>query len=284
MKHTNKVFLAVLIICCLLLKKANADTQHNGPKLDIPLWEVKKIENTFKRVKERLYFAETEITNQQYNYFLIALLQEKNFELLNQVKAEKTAWKSLLPEKYKTLDDKILFKHGHPDGDFMPAQNMTYESAIEFCKWLTNTYNQEDPAKRKWKKVIFRLPTESEWEFAALAGKKQVNYPWGGPDYRNLKGCFLSNFNSLDEPCKTCTSELDSKDGGFFTVQGNTYFPNEFGLYGMSGNVAEMVQTKGIAKGGSWEDLPVDCTIQSQKKYSAPSPAIGFRILMEIIE
>ena len=52
----------------------------------------------------------------------------------------------------------------------------------------------------------------------------------------------------------------------------------------MSGNDAEMLDKEGIAKGGSWEDLPSQCTIKSVKKYDAPSPAVGFRIVMEVVE
>jgi hypothetical protein len=52
----------------------------------------------------------------------------------------------------------------------------------------------------------------------------------------------------------------------------------------MIGNVAEMTSEKGKAKGGSWEDEPDNCTIQSVKTYEKPSPAIGFRVFMEIIQ
>jgi len=51
----------------------------------------------------------------------------------------------------------------------------------------------------------------------------------------------------------------------------------------MSGNVAEMIQGGNIAKGGSWEDLPADCTISSKKTINGKSPAIGFRVFMEVL-
>ena len=249
-------------------------------------WQLKNLENSFVKVTDRLYMAETEVTNQQYNYYLNDLLERKDFTTLMVVKAEKTEWRQLIPEKYRNLGDKVYFPYRFPDDKDYPAQNMTHEGAVKFCEWLTHFYNNDNVDKRKWKKVVFRLPTEDEW-MAAARGKNgtAVKYPWGHDKPQNAKGCFLSNFNSFEVDCPTCKVFDDvTKDGGFFTVKADAYFPNDYGLYGMVGNVAEMIATSGVAKGGSWEDIPSECTIQSQKKYTNPSPAIGFRVLMEIIE
>jgi formylglycine-generating enzyme required for sulfatase activity len=257
-------------------------------KENVQKWLLKNIENSFVKVTDNLYMGDTEVTIQQYNYFLTDLLEKKDFNTLMVVKAEKTDWRSLLPENAKTLDDKTIFPNGNPDNPKFPAQNMSYEGAVEFCKWMTDFYNKEDIEKRKWKKVVFRLPTEEEWMTAARGKKdKNVKYPWGTDKPTTVKGCFLSNFNSRDEHCETCplypkVFDKLSKDGALFTTQADAYFPNDIGIYGIIGNVAEMTATRGIAKGGSWEDVPADCTIQSQKKYTNPSPAIGFRVLMEI--
>lgn len=254
-------------------------------------WHIKNLESTFKKVSDKIYMAETEVTNQQYNYFLTYLLEQKDFNTLLKAKSDKVDWSNLVPKEFQNLSLKDLYPFNiYPDNPYNPAQNMSYEGAVLFCEWLTNFYNRESTEKRKWKKVKFRLPTEIEWMRAARGQNPQNKalYPWGFDSPKNKKGCFLSNFNCSNDNCECTIFDKNvhkvTKDGALFTTKADAYFPNDLGLYGMSGNVAEMVAEKGIAKGGSWEDIPSDCTIPSQKKYNTPSPAIGFRILMEILE
>jgi gliding motility-associated lipoprotein GldK len=75
------------------------------------------------------------------------------------------------------------------------------------------------------------LPTESEWEYASRGNLDASPYPWGGPYTRNIKGCFLANFKPLRGNYVA--------DGGLKTVKTASYNPNGYGLYDMSGNVAE---------------------------------------------
>ncbi len=243
---------------------------------------IKKLERQFHPVKGKLYANETEITNEAYDIFLIDLLRNKEFELLDKCKTQKTDWRKKLPVEALGIADKIFFENGFPDNERMPLQNISYEAAQLYCQWLTRVYNNSIYKKKTFQEVVFRLPTEAEWEYAARGGRAEAPYPWGGYYCRNAKGCYLSNFNVTDG----VTWEKytgDANDGGYFTVPAVSYFPNDYGLYGMSGNVAEMVHEKGLAKGGSWEDTPDKCTIGSKKNYDKPSPAIGFRVFMEVI-
>lgn len=274
---------------------------------------VKSLEKPMKKISDKLFAAEAELTNAQYEAFLTDLLKNKDFEQLEICKTTKTDWVSLLSPELRSLPAKQMFRHGHPDDPELPVQNITHEAAQRYCAWVTQVYNASSE-KKKFKKVLFRLPTEAEWMTAARAGRTDVPYPWGGYFVRNSKGCYLGNYNTT-EPCGDCpdqtlpfastgynpaTPKKEVKpgektdmttmalgalyDGGFFSVPVTSYFPNDFGLYAMSGNVAEMIAEPGKTKGGSWQDIPYYGQIQNIKSYDGPSPAVGFRVFMEVIE
>ncbi len=244
---------------------------------------VKTLEKPMKKVGTQLYASETELTNAQYAAFLRDLVSNKDFDQLMECKTAKIDWRALLPENLRNLPDEVLFKHGHPDDPEAPVVNISRASAERYCAWITDVYNQST-AKKKFKKVVFRLPTENEWKIAGAGGIKEAGFPWGGYYVRNSKGCYLGNY-LVNETCDTCAVHTNNcNDGGFFPVPVSTYYPNNFGLYNVSGNVAEMVQEPGIVKGGSWNHLPYKGSLTYNTKYAGPDPAVGLRVFMEVIE
>lgn len=124
----------------------------------------------------------------------------------------------------------------HPAFDDYPVVGVSWHMASAFSNWRTKLWdayqaNRKDGVNSE----DFRLPTEHEWEYAARGGHDLAPYPWGGYYLRNAKGCLLANF----KPGRGNYPE----DGGQYTVKADAYFPNDYGLYNMSGNVAEWTIT-----------------------------------------
>ena len=282
----KKVILKITILIIFGFIFINADKRKD-------IFNLKNFEKTIGKINDTLYASKFEVSNFQYRMFLKDLRQKTETEKYNIAIIDSAKWREMLP------DDTTLFKYYHVSEKLHdhPVVNVSFEAALLFCEWLTEKYNVYP--KRKFKKILFRLPTESEWKEAARGTSVSSMFPWGGPSMRNSKtGFYMANFTDISQYQiykDKETSEFKIKGLPLYLQLSNVlptapvflYPPNEYGLHNMSGNVAEMISEKGKTKGGSWAStgyyLQIDVEGENDG-ISEPSPMIGFRYFMEIIE
>lgn len=108
---------------------------------------------------------------------------------------------------------------------------------------LTTVYTQQnvniENDKVKWDANGYRLPTEAEWEKAALGGRQGRRFPWGGDTVQHARANYLSS----DEVYDTSSTKgyHPAYDDGRppYTSPPGSFPANGFGLHDMAGNVME---------------------------------------------
>jgi len=157
----------------------------------------------------------------------------------------------------------------HPAYDDYPVVGVSWIQARAFCIWRTQLMNSYLADNDEAFIQDFRLPTESEWEYAARGGLELSPYPWGGPYIRNSRGCFLGNFKPMRG------NYMD--DGGVYTVKATSYWPNDYGLYCMAGNVAEWTSNAYDESAYSFtHDVSTDYTYDAKE---SDSPALKRKVI-----
>jgi formylglycine-generating enzyme required for sulfatase activity len=173
-----------------------------------------------------------------------------------------------------------------------PVACVSWRDANEYAQWLSQKTGQH-----------YRLPSDSEWEFAARAGASQSR-PWG-----MALAAACASANVADETAARqfpgwkvhpCT------DGYVYTAPVGSFRPNAFGLYDMLGNVFEWVQdcwhddyrgapvngaawldgdcTQRGMRGGSWFTAPSLVSVAARNRFEDTyrSNSVGFRLVREI--
>ena len=160
----------------------------------------------------------------------------------------------------------------HFKGDDLPVEQVSWNDCQDFISKLNAMTGKR-----------FRLPTESEWEYAARGGNKSRGYQYSG------------SYNIDDVAWY-------SDNSGSKTHAVGTKEPNELGIYDMTGNVWEWCQdwydsyssfpqtnpigavsgSYRVCRGGSWYDSAGYCR-SSYRYYYAPDCRgyyLGFRLVL----
>ena len=239
---------------------------------------------------QSFYISKGEITNIQYAEFLADLKKSGEFKKLKMAQIDTNNWNTELKWENNKYAD---FYHKHPAYYNYPVVNVSKEGAELYCKWLTNIYDSLSNGEMK---LVFRIPTHTEWLRVANGSSMKRSYSWSGPYLRNTKGQILANFvrfgaENITRNQESGQYEVTTKNVGYsFTADADvtapslSYWPNEFGIYNLNGNVSEMISDKKVVVGGDWRSPGYDIRNDSQRPYQGASVTVGFRVVASYVE
>ena len=155
----------------------------------------------------------------------------------------------------------------HPAYNNYPVVGVSYMQATMYCQWYSDAYGQKEKEEYQ---IVYRLPTEMEWECAASVvaekrSKKSSGSPVNNNFIRNSKGVYIANFRP--------SANNFGQDGAMYPAPVQSYYTNDAGCYNMQGNVAEWTSTEidyrvgesteegHIIKGGAWSLPEAACTV-----------------------
>jgi formylglycine-generating enzyme required for sulfatase activity len=186
------------------------------------------------QITKPFYLARHELTNRQFAEFVNATKYKTDAERTGSEAKGLNPNSGELSEEgegkqsWKTMAQKIV----KGERDDHPVVLVSWNDAIEFCKWLSHKEGRK-----------YRLPTEAEWEYACRAGT--TTRFWSGDDPETL-------VNIANVPDRTWLEDFrkrNKKEPGYKAISGSdgyagtapvgSFKPNPFGLYDMHGNVWE---------------------------------------------
>jgi|SRR6185312_5258546 len=310
----------IIFSCAVLLMAAKKDDIHKGfdvktfekSMVYIPMGSYMFMDSTAETQKGKMvslsafYMYKHEVSNNDYHIFLDDI-KANDPMLYKRMLPDTTVWRS----KQAYNEPYVKYYFSHPAYGDYPLVGVSYEQATYYCKWLTQKY-MSDP-KRKYKKVNFYIPNVYQWEYAAIGGQALSPFPWRGYYMTNYKGQYMANFLRVgqgmikkeqfykkDSTGKyvTCTLEVVDYGKGILPEGGDdntaditspviSYYPNDYGLYNMAGNVKEYVMEEGITKGGGWKDTGYYLQNSVEQTYDSTQKASndrGFRFVMHVEE
>lgn len=240
---------------------------------------IAKLSGMFYQGDDRIFDRnELDVRLLKYNYAIVSLREAADYKHDKTKKRSDFIIRDTVPVYPDTLvwlsdfsyaanEPMVEGYFSHPAYRNYPVVGVTWRQARAFNVWRTR-YNENYKTSRGLPpRLDYMLPNESQFEYAARGGRIGTDYPWGGPYIKNAKGCLMANF----KPGRGNYAD----DGGAYTVNVRSYFPNDYGLYNMAGNVAEWTRsaydesastfTHDLAPDYSYEAKPNDPPVLKRK-------------------
>jgi formylglycine-generating enzyme required for sulfatase activity len=250
-------------------------------------------------VLQHFFMSKTEVSNGEYRKFIEYLKSINDAEKLSYCYVDSSRWKDVLAHS----ENFINHYFANTLYNDYPVVNISYEAATQYCRWLSDSLNRNN---NEFKYEV-TLPSRVEWLRATTKGTSVGLYAWNGlylthsgKKYYGQTLCNHTRFSSENIRFNEEKGKYELVPGfdydyrldtayRWYEIAGvlapvKSYWPSVNGAYNMNGNVAEMVLEKGIAVGGSWRSGGYDVRNESFVTYKEPSPTIGFRPIIRIIE
>ena len=196
----------------------------------------------------------------------------------------------------KFLVTQVLWKHimesdpAYSGGSNKPVENVSYNDIMSDHGFLQkiNAKNFKDAIIKQIGKVHsvqFRLPTETEWEYAARGGIYWGNYfIYSGSDNIDEVGWYKRN--SMDE-CKEVGKKKPNQLG-IYDMSGNLWewcldhFQSDTGKIPLDGTPCLEESTERVLRGGCYHNFGIHCTVMKRYEINADykDGCIGFRIVL----
>jgi hypothetical protein len=183
--------------------------------------------------------------------------------------------------KFRPTHSSLFCESFSLDGETQPVVHVSWNDADAYCRWLTATFGDRIPQGTE-----FRLPTEREWVVFASCGDERT-YPWGNelpPRYGNYSD------ESARESLPDWKGIEGYNDGSVVTCPVEDSGANEWGLYGVGGNVWEWCSdwydtrhTARVRRGGSWDFDQAPSLQIAWRGFDRPEArydTIGFRVVI----
>lgn len=262
-------------------------------------------------LKDNLFIDATEVAHLdwlEFIHYLAKLDTLPDDDIVNKQSVEIELSESTLYIHYDNFGYRIEslgFEYNENNKLFLfhPVVGISYEQALAYSKWrsriVTKLYNQRLEELGYARRVLFqfRLPTEDEWELAAKNAKLSNSTRFfSKKESRELNKVLQQNnltkleWYKISRPTFVCKYPLTHPQNNTpIVLEGANMLGDiakgersKLGILHLFGNVAEMLSTKGIAKGGSWVHNAEDCQISKRQTYNAPTEWLGFRNVCEV--
>lgn len=288
MKQISALFLLILLQACVLFKPQSSHRKPSHVKVETPpgtVW-----------LRDSLFIDEHEMTNEDYHEFLTWLKRK-----------DRNTYHNMLPDTLVLHENTFTlnrFVKDYLTNSFYypyPVVGVSLAQATAYCAWRSDRVSEmmyvrdrkikyhPDSVYPFEKRVVCRLPTSEEWEYAAQAGLPYERNPIGYDSLYRKNGAIVDNLYSQGIVSFGVPMPVQS------------YWKNNYNLYHMLGNVSELTSDSMI-KGLNFltqpngeskvpdirfqheaDTLANIYTTKSYMRYKKPASWLGFRCVCEVL-